>query len=258
MKQAGFKHDVYLHHKAGHRVSVQARTLPLRNKAGEIAGSIEIFVDTSLQESMFRQLKELERGLYQDDLSGIGNWKFAEMRLSELMGAFHDHGQAFGALFIDIDHFKCVNDNYGHLAGDKIIQLVARSLLKGLRPTDRVCRFGGDEFVCLLRNLTVEEMHQAAERLRKLVQQSELDLSTGTLQVSVSIGGAMCRHGDTSLAVIERADQSLYRAKELGRNRVVILQAGDIILSGFGSCRRSVVGRVTNDNSSKSGQSLEQ
>jgi len=122
------------------------------------------------------------------------------------MGAFRDHGQTFGALFIDIDHFKSVNDIYGHLAGDKVIQLVAHSLVKGLRPTDRVCRFGGDEFVCLLRNLTVDEMHQAGERLRVLVQQSGLDLPTGTLQVSVSIGGAMCRQGDTSLALIERAD----------------------------------------------------
>ena len=222
--------DVYLHHKDGHRVSVQVRALPLRDEVGEIAGSIEIFVDTSRQEAMFRQLKELERSLYQDELTGIGNRKFAEVRLSELMGAFTEHGQTFGVLFVDIDLFKRVNDIYGHPVGDRVIRLVARSLQNGLRPTDRVCRFGGEEFLCLLPNLTVEEMLQVGERLRMLVEQSGLDLPTGTLRASVSIGGALCRSGDTSFAVIERADQSMYRAKELGRNKVVVSQAEGVLL----------------------------
>lgn len=223
--------DVYLHHKAGNRVSVQVRALPLIDESGEIVGSVEIFVDTSRQEDMFRQLKELERSLYQDELTGVGNRKFAEVRLSELLGAFREHGQTFGVLFIDIDHFKRVNDIHGHPVGDRVIQLVARSLQNGLRPTDRVCRFGGEEFLCILPNLTVEEMRTVAERLRMLVEQSGLDLPTGTLRVSVSVGGALCGDGDTSFAVIERADQAMYRAKDLGRNRVVISQNEDISLS---------------------------
>jgi diguanylate cyclase (GGDEF)-like protein/PAS domain S-box-containing protein len=220
--------DVYLHHKAGHRVPVRVRSLPLRDEAGEIAGSIEIFEDKSSQESIFRQLKEMERSIYQDELTGIGNRKFAEVRMSELMGAFREHGQSFGVRFIDIDHFKRVNDIHGHQVGDRVIRLVARTLQNGLRPTDRVCRFGGEEFLCLLPNITSEEMRQVAERLRVLVEQSGLDLPMGTLQVSVSIGGALSRKGDTPFSIIDRADQAMYRAKELGRNRVVVPESREM------------------------------
>lgn len=222
--------DVYLHHKAGYRVPVQVRVLPLRDGSGEIAGSIEIFVDTSSREDMFRQLKDMERSLYQDELTAIGNRKLAEIRLSELMGAFREHGQIFGVLFVDIDHFKRVNDAHGHPVGDRVIRFVARALQNGLRPTDRVCRFGGEEFLCLLPNIAPEELRQVGERVRMLVERSGLDLPMMTLRVSVSVGGALCRNGDTSFAVIERADKAMYRAKELGRNRVVISQNDDMTL----------------------------
>jgi diguanylate cyclase (GGDEF)-like protein len=144
------------------------------------------------------------------------------------MGAFREHGQSFGVLFIDIDHFKRVNDIHGHQVGDRVIRLVARTLQNGLRPTDRVCRFGGEEFLCLLPNITSEEMRQVAERLRVLVEQSGLDLPMGTLQVSVSIGGALSRKGDTPFSIIDRADQAMYRAKELGRNRVVVPESREM------------------------------
>lgn len=214
--------DVYLHHKNGHRVPVQIRVNPIHDQSGNICGCVEIFTDNSRFESIFRQLRETEICLYQDELTAIGNRKFADIRMSELMGAYWDHGQPFGVLFADIDHFKRVNDTYGHATGDRIIQLVARTMQNGLRPTDRVCRYGGEEFVCLLPNVDQEDLRLVAERVRMLVELSWLDTDQGALRVTLSLGGTVARPKDSGEQIVKRADQNMYRAKQAGRNRLMI------------------------------------
>jgi diguanylate cyclase (GGDEF)-like protein/PAS domain S-box-containing protein len=214
--------DVYLHHKDGHRVPVQVRVNPLYDQSGDICGCVEIFTDNSRYEDMFRQLRETERKLFQDALTGVGNRKFADLRMSELLGAYKEHGQPFGVLFIDIDHFKRVNDTYGHAIGDEVIRMVARTVQNGLRPTDRVCRFGGEEFVCLLPGVDQEGLRLVAERARMLVELSWLDTDLGALRVTVSLGGTMIQPGDAGEQIVIRADKNMYRAKQSGRNRVVV------------------------------------
>jgi len=214
--------EVYLHHKHGHRVPVLIRANPLHDDAGNIVGAVEIFADNTRHEAIFRQLKDMERSLYQDALTGIGNRKFADIRLSELMGAYREHEQMFGVLFADIDRFKNINDTYGHAIGDKVIALVARTLQNGLRPTDRVCRYGGEEFVCLMPSVGSEDIAQIAERVRMLVERAWLDTSSGALRVTISVGGALVRSSDSTGSLVERADRSMYLAKQSGRNKVVI------------------------------------
>lgn len=214
--------DVYLHHKNGHRVPVQVRVNPLYDQSGDICGCVEIFTDNSRFESVFRQLRETERALYQDELTGIGNRKFADIRMSELLGAHTDHRQPFGVLFADIDHFKRVNDTYGHAVGDRIIQLVAQTVQNGLRPTDRVCRFGGEEFICLLPGVDQKDLRMVAERVRMLVELSWLDTEFGPLRVTLSVGGTTVQTGDTGEEIIARADRNMYRAKAAGRNQVMM------------------------------------
>jgi diguanylate cyclase (GGDEF)-like protein/PAS domain S-box-containing protein len=214
--------DVYLHHKLGHRVPVQVRSSPIHDQNGVICGAVEIFTDNSRHENMFRKFKDMQRSLYQDVLTGIGNRKFADIRMAELMGAFIRQKQVFGVLFVDIDLFKHVNDRYGHGIGDKVIKLVAQNLQHGLRPTDLACRFGGEEFLCLLPNVDREDMQRVAERLRLLVECSWLDTDMGKILVTVSIGGALVRKGDNELCLVDRADRCMYMAKQNGRNSVVI------------------------------------
>lgn len=216
--------DVYLHHKAGHRVPVQVRANPVYDAEGVIHGAVEIFTDDSRHEAVFRQLKDMERSLYQDALTGIGNRKFADIRMSELMGAYRDHGQGFGVLFVDIDRFKSVNDTYGHAIGDKVIALVARTLQNGLRPTDRVCRFGGEEFLCMLPNVDLEDLSQVAERVRMLVERAWLDTAGEALRVTISAGGTLVCPWDNTASLIQRADMNMYAAKQAGRNRVVVTE----------------------------------
>ncbi|SMY08653.1 GGDEF domain-containing protein [Flavimaricola marinus] len=124
-------------------------------------------------------------------------------------------------LMIDIDHFKSVNDNHGHILGDAVIREVASVLDAECRSEDIVCRYGGEEFVIFLNGLGPAQGWEAAERMRRRVAQAPLRIDDTALQVTLSVGAAL-KHGNTDImAAISAADASLYRAKAAGRNRTV-------------------------------------
>lgn len=149
------------------------------------------------------------------------------LKREELEAALHtefEAGTPFGVLFIDVDHFKKVNDVYGHQMGDEVLRAVAKALSHGARGGDLCGRFGGEEFVLLLRSVTPEQAVSVAERHRAAV--SRLTFSKrGPQQVTVSLGVATydAQWPDMNLAqLLRRADRALYRAKAEGRNRVVL------------------------------------
>jgi len=126
-------------------------------------------------------------------------------------------------LLFDIDHFKKVNDTYGHLAGDTVLKMVAGTISGVLRPLDTLARFGGEEFVVLVPNCNAEYLYVVGERIRILIETSWLDLEDGSrLKVTISGGGAMVQPNDQVSTLIERADRRLYQSKETGRNRVIV------------------------------------
>ena len=134
-------------------------------------------------------------------------------------------GEPLSVLMLDIDHFKSVNDRFGHATGDRVITAVVATLLHHTRADNIVCRMGGEEFAVMLIGNTLENATIAAEHLRQAIADAPiaLDLSTGqdTLSISVSIGVALLKDADTSVfVVLGRADKALYRAKLNGRNRV--------------------------------------
>jgi diguanylate cyclase (GGDEF)-like protein len=118
----------------------------------------------------------------------------------------------------DIDHFKRINDCFGHATGDEVLKKVARIARSVMRGDDVVGRIGGEEFVCLLSGLDRQRALALAERLRRAV--SEGDRSDGLPVTTISLGVALLRAGDTSTSLLERADAALYEAKEAGRNQV--------------------------------------
>lgn len=124
------------------------------------------------------------------------------------------------ALLIDIDHFKAINDTYGHLAGDQVLRLVAERLRAGVRPTDAVGRYGGEEFLAVLSGIGKDEALLVSERIRQEVARTVVSFSQHHIPVSCSIGCALSTETDTVTTLIGRADQALYRAKVSGRNRV--------------------------------------
>lgn len=125
------------------------------------------------------------------------------------------------SLMIDIDSFKGVNDRFGHIAGDLVIQAVAAALRDQTRPHDIVCRFGGEEFVVFLHEHTARDGYDVAERLRQAVAQTLIPFEGQEINVTVSIGGSLKDKIADINSAIKAADAALYRAKNLGRNRTI-------------------------------------
>ena len=174
----------------------------------------------SLEESFQKQMYE---SALRDGLTKVYNKRyFAERLISELRFATR-HRAALALLFLDLDHFKNINDTFGHVAGDKVLAAVALTLAKSVRNEDVVARYGGEEFAVLLRATPVPHVRGTAERLRRQVEALAVDADDGNpIHVTVSIGLATFPETvvNTPAELIEAADQALYRAKGAGRNRV--------------------------------------
>jgi diguanylate cyclase (GGDEF)-like protein len=165
---------------------------------------------------LFKQVQELA---VMDELTGIANRRrFFEVAVRDLAAAKR-HGRQLSVLMVDIDHFKRVNDTHGHATGDDVIRIVAGRLAEEIRQTDVIGRYGGEEFALLLQDAGPGNL--LPERLRTSVCDTPIETRTGGLEITVSIGLAYLTPDDTDIeAVLSRADKELYRAKELGRNRV--------------------------------------
>jgi diguanylate cyclase (GGDEF)-like protein len=169
-----------------------------------------------------------------DALTGLSNRRSFEMALAREVDRVARSGEPALLLMLDIDHFKAVNDTYGHSAGDLVIQAVARAISQTVRPMDTVARVGGEEFAIILPNCPHGYGATVAERLRERVADQRLEVSPGQqLQVTVSLGGAFAPQWVRSspLLWIERADRQLYRAKAEGRNRACLEPHVDSLVS---------------------------
>lgn len=212
--------SIYLHHALGHRVPVSVRTSPVRNDNGEIIGAVEIFSDNSSSLQIMHEYERLKQDVYLDQLTGVGNRRYGEMTLSTRMYDSRNHAIPFGVLFMDIDHFKNFNDNYGHKTGDDALKMVANSISYSLRKMDAVSRWGGEEFVVILPGATWVVVKSVAERIRVLVENSFIMAGDEKLHVTLSIGATMSREDDTVETIVDRADMLMFASKSGGRNRV--------------------------------------
>ena len=214
--------EVFLRHKEGHRVPVWVRTAPLHDTAGKIIGGAELFTDLSRPNAITAKLQVLEKLSFVDNLTQLANRRFVEMELESRISEKKRYGSPFGVLFVDIDHFKRINDTYGHDIGDRVLATVARTLANNARPSDLVGRWGGEEFVGVLRQLDASGLRSAAERFRRLVAATQCGEQYLAIGVTVSIGATMLRDDESAEAVVKRADKLLYRSKAEGRNRCTI------------------------------------
>jgi diguanylate cyclase (GGDEF)-like protein len=159
-----------------------------------------------------------------DPLTGLLNRRAFNVFGVDAMNYFKRHKRDVGVLVVDIDYFKRVNDTYGHSVGDDVITAVGKIVLEEARTIDKVARFGGEEFVVLMRDTDKTGPAILAERMRQRIAAGLIaHPEHGTIHVTVSIGGSLASSGDRDIQdVIERADRALYQAKSLGRNRVVV------------------------------------
>ena len=210
---------VFLHHKAGHRIPVRVHTSPLMDKDGAIVGGVELFTDMREYNLMRDRVAELEDMALFDKLTGLPNR--AHIR-AEIDVRFHEmarYGTPFAVLFIDIDNFKGFNDRFGHGMGDQVLKTVAATLSAASRPFDLFGRWGGEEFVGVLKNIALDELASVAERYRNLIKSSSIHYQTELIGITVSIGGTVATSTDTIESVIDRADRFMYESKKGGRDR---------------------------------------
>ncbi|MEZ5925010.1 MAG: PleD family two-component system response regulator [Hyphomicrobiaceae bacterium] len=174
------------------------------------------FLRDSLEQSVTQSIT--------DPLTGLNNRRYMETHLKRLIAEALQKGRNLSVLIADIDHFKAVNDTYGHDVGDVVLKEFARRLKRSVRGVDLACRLGGEEFVVVMPDTEIERACQVAERIRGQIATEPFDAGQGppTLRVTASVGVATLeRPDDSAETIFKRADKALYAAKREGRNRVV-------------------------------------
>jgi diguanylate cyclase (GGDEF)-like protein/PAS domain S-box-containing protein len=215
--------DVYLHHKLGYRVPVSVSGSPVRDRSGNITGAIELFHCNRRHRSLERRLSKLKTVAYVDPLTQVGNRRYLEEALTRVARKTPSSGTTFGVLLIDIDHFKRINDSYGHSCGDEVLLSTAQTLQRALRGSDLLGRWGGEEFLALLPSVDLAVLQRIADRCRGLARQAWVECGRERVAVTISVGGTLFRRRRESIArLIQRVDSLLYESKENGRDRTTV------------------------------------
>ncbi|MCO8309709.1 diguanylate cyclase [Pseudomonas mandelii] len=165
-------------------------------------------------------LEEQRQKALIDPLTGLPNRAAWSERLEHEIGQWQQQGNTLLLAMLDLDHFKRINDNYGHLAGDKVLKIIASVLRKRLRGTDFIARFGGEEFVLLMPATLPMAGAKLLETLRASIEACPFHFKGERVTITISMGLTAFRPGEHSDLVLKRADQALYRAKNTGRNRI--------------------------------------
>ena len=203
--------------------NLMADTLSMQNTTLRL----QVQLDESQREiSLLRnQLNEIREEILIDALTGLTNRKGFKQKIDLATSESRRSAQNYCVLMIDIDHFKTINDSYGHLVGDKVIQFVAATMQKQVKGKDTVGRFGGDEFVILLLDTELCGALSVAGSIRSIIEKTRIKrMDTGEPigQVTISIGIAKHLEGESVGELLERADSALYQSKTKGRNRVTV------------------------------------
>jgi len=155
-----------------------------------------------------------------DPLTGSGNRKALDEALDHEINLAQRNDTPLSVVIFDFDHFKKINDNYGHQCGDQVLKDMAQEVKQVIRKTDLLFRYGGEEFVVLLHKTSLDKAASVAEKIREHIAKSVIKYNQKDINVSVSMGAATLKDGDAITTLLDRADNALYRAKDLGRNRV--------------------------------------
>ncbi|SCX96301.1 MULTISPECIES: sensor domain-containing diguanylate cyclase [unclassified Pseudomonas] len=201
--------------------------LPLRSPDNTIKHICLVIYDVTDVATNRHQLQaanaQLQRLSSTDRLTGLYNRGHWESNLKAAYARHQRYGHALSLVMLDIDHFKRVNDTYGHQAGDKVIEHVAKLLHEHVRESDVAGRYGGEEFAVVLSDTDKAGAHIFAERLRKAIEALEVQFNDQTIRFTVSLGVAdLSQPSNDHAELIARADQALYTSKKTGRNRVTV------------------------------------
>jgi diguanylate cyclase (GGDEF)-like protein len=170
--------------------------------------------------SATRLIVQIKSMSEKDHLTGAFNRQAIEKKFLIEVERFNRSKEPMACVFMDIDHFKSVNDTHGHDAGDEAIRHMVRTVMHTIRPTDSLGRYGGEEFVIAMPNTDINGARDAANRIKHSLETTSFEYKGKTIAVTASLGAAIYRIGENPAALISRADEAMYRAKKNGRNRI--------------------------------------
>lgn len=212
---------MYLHHKEGHRVPVNVRCSPLRDAEGRIIGGIEFFSDASLAVLLQQRVEELESLGLLDRLTDLASRRYMELAFHQCLAELERYRWTFGVLLLDIDRFRRINLRNSPGSCDRLLRAIAQTLRHDCRPFDLVGRWGGDEFLVILKHVDDAQVTAAARRFRALIARTFVELGDGkTLSATASIGAATARPDDTMETLMDRLSRNVAASRRRGGNLV--------------------------------------
>jgi diguanylate cyclase (GGDEF)-like protein len=163
----------------------------------------------------------MEKSMF-DPLTGLYTRTAMQVRLIEVLAAAKRYGRPMSVMMLDIDHFKKVNDTYGHQVGDRVLLYTTQQIINGLRESDMAARYGGEEFFVILPETKKSEAVAIGERIRSSLDGAPVPIGTNALHITISIGISCCKNGECSPEeMVRSSDRNLYQAKNSGRNKVI-------------------------------------
>lgn len=184
--------------------------------------SYELRKSQSRIETLNLELKEALEAITTDPLTQVSNRKGMSDDLEHFIQAGEKQSLPFVLMMFDADNFKLLNDRFGHLAGDKVLVYLAQTIRSMIRNTDRVYRYGGEEFAVVLNRCDPEQAFEIADKIRSKIEQSQLIYNGQAINLTVSVGVTAHRQGDTIDSLIARADEALYKAKNSDKNLTIL------------------------------------
>ncbi|WP_420264976.1 diguanylate cyclase [Candidatus Magnetominusculus dajiuhuensis] len=194
---------------------------PIKDKDNVVEHVFIVIQDVTEMAAYERKLHDMN---IKDGLTGVYNRRYLETRLKDEFDRHKRYCHALSVIMFDIDHFKSINDTFGHQYGDFVLKEVSATALDTLRVNDALARYGGEEFCCILPETTISSAMMVAERIRKNVesQENRFNATMTSAKVTISLGvSELCEITDTHEMLLKKADDALYKAKREGRNRVV-------------------------------------
>ncbi|WP_308388045.1 diguanylate cyclase [Acidithiobacillus sp. AMEEHan] len=221
IKKQGYVHDFpgQMRCRDGRIIDISISSTILLDETGQYAGVEGIWRDITQRRALERRLEELAS---RDELTGIANRRFSLEELEKRLSRYKRHQRDMSVCILDLDHFKRINDQHGHLAGDKVLREFSRVVQNELRSTDHFGRLGGEEFLLICEDSSIENTTSLARRILQKVSDHSVAISSQTsIQITVSIGATAMEAGDSTIStILSRADDALYQAKSEGRNRI--------------------------------------
>jgi diguanylate cyclase len=204
--------DTYQHGDQTQQLAMQLETLGAKIKTMEVEA-----------EKNRTTLEKHRQKALQDPLTELPNREAYNERATAEVQRWQRYGRPLSVAIFDIDHFKRINDTFGHQAGDRVIKVIGRSIAKRLREVDFFCRYGGEEFVALMPETDSKTALAVLEKVRESIANAAFNYKEQPITITVSVGLTEFKAGDDLEAAFERADQALYSAKSSGRNRCQLM-----------------------------------